>query len=92
MADQPDMTKTVRCPYCNGEGGTMGYEDWSDCTECHGAGAMTIAAIHETNSWHGSFTAKGPHKATYAKLKSEPVPAWILELPAATPRELDDED
>jgi hypothetical protein len=87
-----DLTKTVQCPYCEGEGGTMGYEDWSECPECNETGAMTIAAVHDLNSWHGSFTERGPDKTLYAKLKAEPVPDWIMQLPAATPREIDNAD
>lgn len=89
-----DLTKTVQCPYCDGEGGSMSAEeyDWCECWACNGAGALTIAAIHDQNSWLGCFSAKGPNMKTYAKLKAEPVPDWIMALPAATPKELADAD
>jgi hypothetical protein len=84
-----DLTKTVQCPYCGGEGGSESAEeyDWSECYECDGTGAMTIAAVHDRNSWFGSFGAQGQSMVEYDKLKAEPVPAWILNLPAATPKE-----
>jgi hypothetical protein len=83
-----DPNTVVECPFCKGETGTFGYEgEWSECSECDETGRMTITAVHDLNSWWGSFEADGSNMETYERLKAEPIPDWIAELPAAAQSE-----
>jgi hypothetical protein len=83
------MKRKVRCPYCEGEGGRASPMDgeWSECMQCSETGVMTVEQVRRADASFSAYDQDGWNEKAYYAALEKPVPAWIIALPDAKPRQ-----